>query len=83
MKLATISLLALSASSINARFIDDSDIDQVVFHPEIVEAELYDVEVEPGKFMRVTEEEKWDLRRVGCPISLLDKLLNPRCTEWH
>lgn len=32
---------------------------------EAASSELYLIELAPGKTMQVTEEDKWDLRRVG------------------
>ncbi|KAF8850061.1 aminopeptidase-like protein [Acephala macrosclerotiorum] len=62
MKFSTVSLLALSATAINARFIEAHEKDQVVISN--VE-EKYLIELSPGETRWVTEEEKWELRREG------------------
>jgi hypothetical protein len=65
MKLTNLSLLVLSASIINARFVEQHEKDQVVIHGDAVDNERYLIELSPGKTQWVTEEEKWELRRVG------------------
>ncbi len=65
MKLTNLSLLALSAATINARFIETHEPDQVVLNS--IEDERYLIELAPGKTQWVTEEEKWELRRVCHP----------------
>ena len=62
MKLTTLSLLALSAATINARFVEQHETDQVVLN--LVDEEKYLIELKPGQTQWVTEEEKWELRRV-------------------
>jgi leucyl aminopeptidase len=62
MKLTTLSLLALSAATINARFVEQHETNQVVLN--LVEEEKYLIELKPGHTQWVTEEEKWELRRV-------------------
>lgn len=64
MKLTTLSLLAITASAVSARFTEEHEIDQVVLHPENLDNEFFNVETEPGTILRVTEEGKWDLKRV-------------------
>ncbi|KAN0096494.1 aminopeptidase-like protein [Hyaloscypha variabilis] len=63
MKLSTVSLLALSAAAVNARFVEQHETDQVVLAD--VKQELYLIELAPGKTQWVTEDEKWELRRNG------------------
>jgi leucyl aminopeptidase len=63
MKLSTVSLLALSAAAVNARFVEQHETNQVVLAD--VEEQLYLIELAPGKTQWVTEEEKWELRRVS------------------
>jgi leucyl aminopeptidase len=65
MKLITVSLLALSASAIHARFVEKHETNQVILNSAIEDAELYFIELSPGETMLVTEEEKWELRRVS------------------
>jgi leucyl aminopeptidase len=70
MKLTDLSLFALSAYLVHARFVEKHETDQVVLANEDA-AELYHIELAPGKTMMVTEEGKWELRRVwtaSCPI---------------
>jgi leucyl aminopeptidase len=64
MKLTNLSALALSASLINARFIELHETDQVVLNDNAPE-QLFLVELAPGKTQWVTEDGKWELRRVG------------------
>lgn len=63
MKLSTVSLLALSAAAVNARFVEQHETNQIVLAD--VEEQLYLIELAPGKTQWVTEEEKWELRRNG------------------
>lgn len=63
MKLATISLLTLGASTITACFVEKHETDQVILNEDASE-QLYLVELGPGDTYMVTQEEKWDLRRV-------------------
>jgi bacterial leucyl aminopeptidase len=69
MKLTVLSLLALSASAIHARFIEKHETNQVVLNGAADDAELYLIELAPGKTLLVTEEEKWELRRVNFALS--------------
>jgi leucyl aminopeptidase len=68
MKLTNLSVLALSASLIHARYIElheKSNAEaQVVLNADNADPELFLVELAPGKTQWVTEEEKWELRRV-------------------
>jgi leucyl aminopeptidase len=65
MKLTTLSVLALSASAINARFVEKHETDQVVLNSNGGEdSEQYLIELSPGETRLVTEEDKWDLKRV-------------------
>lgn len=64
MKISSVSVLALSAASVNARFIEKHERNQVVINSEEVNNQKYLVELAPGKTQWVTEEEKWELRRV-------------------
>ena len=65
MKLSTVSLLALSAAAVNGRFVEQHETNQVVLAD--AGEQLYLVELEPGKTQWVTEEGKWELRRVSRP----------------
>lgn len=66
MKLTTVSLVAFSAAVVTARYVEQHETDQVVINA--VDEELYLIELAPGKTRLVTEEEKWELRRV-MPLS--------------
>lgn len=63
MKLTTLSLLALSASAVSARFVESHETDQIAL-TGYNEEPSYLVELSPGVTRLVTEEGKWDLRRV-------------------
>ncbi|KAE8451678.1 Leucine aminopeptidase 1 [Mollisiaceae sp. DMI_Dod_QoI] len=63
MRLSTLSLLALSAAAVNARFIEAHEKEQIVISN--VDAEKYLIELAPGETRWVTEDEKWELRRNG------------------
>jgi bacterial leucyl aminopeptidase len=65
MKLTTVSLLALSAAIVNGRFVEQHEKDQVVLDSDAADSEQYLIELAPGKTQWVTEEEKWELRRVS------------------
>jgi bacterial leucyl aminopeptidase len=60
MKFSQASLLATCLPAISARFIEVKEADHVVLHPE----ETFLIELAPGETAWVTEEEKWELRRV-------------------
>lgn len=63
MKLSNLSVMALSVAAVNARFVELQETSQVVLNPS--EPELFLVELAPGKTQWVTEDEKWELRRVS------------------
>lgn len=65
MKLTTLSLLALGASAVTARFVEKHETSQVVLNEDDASEQLYLIELSPGETYMVTEEDKWDLRRVG------------------
>ena len=65
MKLSNLSGLALAAVLANARFIEQHEKDQVILNASPAEPELFQVELAPGKTRWVTEDEKWELRRVS------------------
>ena len=65
MKLATVSVLALSAAIVSGRFVEDHETDQVIINAEVADTEQYLVELAPGETKWITEEEKWELRRVS------------------
>jgi leucyl aminopeptidase len=63
MKFSQASLLAACLPAISARFIETVEADNVILKPD----ELYLIETAPGKTQWVTEEQKWELRRVRIP----------------
>lgn len=69
MKFSTASVLAASVSAVAGRYIEkgtgSSGEEHVVLHPE----EKFLIETAPGKQQWVTEDEKWELRRVSGNIS--------------
>jgi hypothetical protein len=79
MKLTTLSVLALSAAAVNARFVEPFEQNQVVINAD-AEPELYLIELAPGTTRWVTEEEKWELRRVCNEPSWPNSLT---CAEWQ
>jgi len=44
----------------------------VLLHPEGAAVERFHIELSPGETRWVTEDEKWELRRV-CPLALLPR----------
>lgn len=64
MKLTTLSALALSAAIANARFIETHEQDQIILNTQTTSNDRYLIELAPGKTQWVTEDEKWELRRV-------------------
>ncbi len=63
MKAAAILALLLPAAA--ARFVDSANDDHVQLHPEVAAAEQFLIELGPGETRWVTEDEKWELRRVS------------------
>jgi hypothetical protein len=61
MKFSQASLLAACLPAVSARFIEIAEADNVVLQPD----ELFLIETAPGRTQWVTEEEKWELRRVS------------------
>lgn len=64
MKFSQASLLAACVPAITARFVEQVEIDNVVIDPQNEETFL--VETAPGETQWVTEEDKWEMRRVCC-----------------
>ena len=60
MRLTQASLLAACVPAITARFVETAEANNVVLTPE----ETFLVETAPGKTQWVTEEDKWEMRRV-------------------
>ena len=68
MKFSQASLLAACLPAISARFVEKVETDNVILHPE----ETFLIELAPGKTAWVTEDEKWELRRVRQDIEYLE-----------
>ena len=62
MKIAKASILALLAPAISARFIEEDEVSHVQLEGE--STELFQIELSPGETRWVTEDQKWELRRV-------------------
>lgn len=60
------SVLALLLPTISARFVEENEPNRVNLYPDGVPADLetYLVELAPGETRWVTEDQKWELRRV-------------------
>ena len=61
MKFSQASLLAACLPAVSARFIEINEANNVVVEPE----ELFLIETAPGRTQWVTEEDKWEMRRVS------------------
>lgn len=79
MKFAKSSVVALLAPAAAARFIEASEGNNVQLYPDGYyeeSTEKYLVELAPGQTRWVTEDEKWELRRVSvieCFSALIDR----------
>jgi len=62
MKVARASLLALLAPAVSSRFVVESEGNNIELHPD---TDKYHIELSPGETRWVTEDEKWELRRVS------------------
>jgi bacterial leucyl aminopeptidase len=60
MKISRISALAVLIQAISARFVEENEVNNVR-HDDL---ETYLIELAPGETRWVTEDEKWELRRV-------------------
>ena len=70
MKISSASLLALLLPAASARFVEPGEPDRVLLFPDGVpqpsqDTQKYHIELAPGDTRWVTEEEKWELRRVS------------------
>ncbi|PKS09244.1 hypothetical protein jhhlp_003858 [Lomentospora prolificans] len=65
MKFSTAALLATALPAVSARFSEPDEVNHVMLYPEAADTETYLIELSPGETRRVTEEEKWELRRNG------------------
>lgn len=62
MKVSRVSTLAACVSAVTARFIETHEVDSVELYPS---EEKFLIELAPGETRWVTEDEKWELRRVS------------------
>lgn len=80
MKFSQASLLAACLPAVSARFIEIAEANNVVLQPD----ELFLIETAPGRTQWVTEEEKWEMRRVSLVtmIRILHTQLANSPSEW-
>lgn len=69
MKISNASLLALLLPAASARFVEKAEPNHVMLFPDGIpeepkSTEKYHIELSPGNTKWVTEDEKWELRRV-------------------
>jgi len=69
MKFSQASILALLLPAASARFVEESESDRVILFPEgmpVLPKDItkYHIELAPGDQRWVTEDQKWELRRV-------------------
>jgi leucyl aminopeptidase len=62
MRFAQASFLAACVPAVAARFVEKSETNMVVLNPD---EPTYLIETAPGKTQWVTEEQKWEIRRVS------------------
>jgi leucyl aminopeptidase len=65
MKFSKAALLATALPAVSGRFVEEHEINNVLVYPDGSEQETYLIELAPGETRRVTEDEKWELRRVS------------------
>ena len=80
MKFSAIAVLATALPAACARFTEQSEVNNVILYPDGAEAESYLIELAPGETRKVTEEEKWELRRVSGPLPQSRMLGTPKMT---
>ncbi|KAL5596717.1 hypothetical protein BROUX41_006591 [Berkeleyomyces rouxiae] len=56
---------AVLAAAVSARFVEKHEVNNVALYPGDIEPETFLIELAPGETRRVTEEQKWELRREG------------------
>lgn len=77
MKLSTSSVIALLAPAVAARFVEKTEGNHVELYPAGLDgqsSEKYLIELSPGNTRWVTEDEKWELRRVSHPTVIFAPL---------
>lgn len=70
MKVSNTSLLALLLPAVTARFVEQGEVDRAILYPDglpktSTDTQKYHIELSPGETRWVTEDEKWELRRVS------------------
>lgn len=74
MKVTNASLLALLLPAVSARFVEKGEPDHAVLYPEGIpkstDTQKYHIQLGPDETRWVTDDEKWELRRVGLPVLL-------------
>jgi leucyl aminopeptidase len=75
MKVSNASLLALLLPAVSGRFVEPGEADRAMLYPDGVpqsseSSEKYHIELSPGETRWVTEDEKWELRRVRLPFRI-------------
>lgn len=67
MKVSSASLLAVLLPAASARFVIPDEPDHMQLHPDGIaqDTQKYHIELAPGDTRWVTEDEKWELRRVS------------------
>lgn len=78
-------LLALGAGTlVNALAIDSHHQPQIALEESQPWVDQpYLIELSPGKLKWVSEEEKWELKRVRTPYSCITEMLTLRQSEWR
>lgn len=70
MKVSNASLIALLLPAVSGRFVEPGEPDRVTLFPDGIpdqpkDTQKYHIELAPGETRWVTEDEKWELRRVS------------------
>lgn len=65
MKFSATAVLATALPAVSARFVEANEVNNVITFPDGAEAPRYLIELAPGDTRWVSEEEKWELRRVS------------------
>jgi hypothetical protein len=90
MKVANASLLALLLPAVGARFVEPGESDTAILYPNGLpkapkDTQKYHIELSPGNTRWVTEDEKWELRRVSLaspqPLSSVALLMASSSSE--
>lgn len=76
MKISNTALWALLVPAVSSRFVEDTETDPVTIpiawaKEADAATQRYHIELAPGETRWVTEDEKWELRRVCTPSNFL------------